>query len=136
VAAPHTRGSRPILCQRQCSSWASSKLPVALLWREEEPTPYFRQHLIHRAGPIPYNQHCLFKKGLGRLEVIGTTASEKLWAILRSLVASGSRPAPCCRQHCFGMNHQIFAAHNWAHSGLSFGSSFAGIVGPLQAHRH
>ena len=40
----------------------------------------------------------IFREGLGQLEAIGSTSSEQLWAINRSLVVSGCWPIPCHRK--------------------------------------
>jgi hypothetical protein len=58
---------------------------------------------------------------MGQLEAIGSTASEQLWAISKSLAVSDYGPTPCYRYHLF----KVAAGHQEAIGSIYFEGSLA-----------
>src|SRR6266566_2536078 len=84
--------------------WATPMPSAVLHWNDSGPTGGHWQRLIRGELGQFHVIGITYLFGLmGQLKAIGSTASEQLWAISKSLAISGYEPPPCHRQCCIGM---------------------------------
>ncbi len=88
--------------------WATPMPSAVLYWNDSGLTGGHRQHLIQGELGQFYVIGITYLFGeMGQLEAIGSTASEQLWAISKSLAVSGYRPQRCCIGMILGQQEAI-----------------------------